>query len=35
MAIADDSVSTPAQLLELADRQMYAVKRRRVLDRTR
>jgi diguanylate cyclase (GGDEF)-like protein/PAS domain S-box-containing protein len=35
MAIADDSVSTPAELLDLADRQMYAVKRRRILDRTR
>jgi diguanylate cyclase (GGDEF)-like protein/PAS domain S-box-containing protein len=35
MAIADEGVSTSAQLLDLADRQMYAVKRRRVLERTR
>jgi diguanylate cyclase (GGDEF)-like protein/PAS domain S-box-containing protein len=35
MAVADGSVSTGSQLLELADRQMYAVKRRRILDRTR
>jgi diguanylate cyclase (GGDEF)-like protein/PAS domain S-box-containing protein len=35
MAIADDGVSTAARLLDVADRQMYAVKRRRVLERTR
>jgi diguanylate cyclase (GGDEF)-like protein/PAS domain S-box-containing protein len=34
MAIAADAVASAAELLECADRQMYAVKRRRVLDST-
>jgi diguanylate cyclase (GGDEF)-like protein/PAS domain S-box-containing protein len=34
MAIADDSTCSAAELLDVADRQMYAVKRRRVPDRT-